>query len=326
MSTAIQSRGPAACLPLLLCLLVVRGIAVPSDSDPVVAALSVAPEDQEPCARDADCDDWCKERHNRSWVSCLCRCPGFVPAAELTCPAANKYCQPAPAPLWGGDFNLSSGRPFRKACKKHPLMLVVFSAVTCQHCIDFEPSYRWGAEALSPLGIPLARVNVDTEKEFANEHGVSTLPHITVFEKCKARGAYRGLHSPAGLLAYGQKLRADAVSVLTTEADVEAFAGAHNVSVLGFISDDSGAEEEEEEFREAAGMFRYTHNVYFALVTAPSLLGTFSKREKWFVKSPSVVVMRNFDQALLLLKIAAIHATAKRVVAMCNSGRAMCSL
>ena len=40
-------------------------------ADPVVRALSVAREDREPCAKDADCDDWCKERLAQQWASCL---------------------------------------------------------------------------------------------------------------------------------------------------------------------------------------------------------------------------------------------------------------
>lgn len=132
--------------------------------DAVVRALSVAREDQEPCAKDADCDDWCKERHAQQWAACLCRCPAFIPEAQLACAPEARFCQPAPAPFWGGSFNLTSGKPFKVMCKKHPLMLVVFSARTCLHCIDFEPSYRWGTDALAPLGIPLARIDVDIEK------------------------------------------------------------------------------------------------------------------------------------------------------------------
>lgn len=132
--------------------------------DSVVRALSVAREDQEPCAKDADCDDWCKERHDQQWAACLCRCPAFIPEAQLACAPEARFCQPSPAPFWGGSFNLTSGKPFKAMCKKHPLMLVVFSARTCLHCIDFEPSYRWGADALAPLGIPLARIDVDVEK------------------------------------------------------------------------------------------------------------------------------------------------------------------
>ena len=140
-------------------------------ADPVVRALSVAREDQEPCAKDADCDDWCKERLAQQWASCLCRCPGFVPEAELSCKSEARFCQPAPAPFWGGSFNVTSGKPFKAKCKKHPLMLAVFSARSCLHCIDFEPSYRWGAEALAPLGIPLARIDVDVEKVGAQDAG-----------------------------------------------------------------------------------------------------------------------------------------------------------
>jgi hypothetical protein len=162
-------------VPVLVILLLACGVApaggdrAPAEApraaaEDSVRALSVAREDQEPCAKDADCDDWCKERHAQQWAACLCRCPAFIPEAQLACAPEARFCQPAPAPFWGGSFNLTSGKPFKAMCKKHPLMLVVFSARTCLHCIDFEPSYRWGTDALAPLDIPLARIDVDVEK------------------------------------------------------------------------------------------------------------------------------------------------------------------
>ena len=125
---------------------------------------SVAREDQEPCSKDADCDDWCKERHGQQWAACLCRCPRFLPEAELSCEPEKKFCQPSPAAMWGGSFNLTAGKAFKVKCKEHKLMLVAFSAVTCRHCIDFEPGYRWATDDLTSLGIPLARINVDVDK------------------------------------------------------------------------------------------------------------------------------------------------------------------
>lgn len=119
-----------------------------------------------------------------------------------------------------------------------------------------------------------------------------------MFDKCKARGVYKGFHSPAALLQYGNKLKDQAVKVISDGVELETFAGAHNVSVVGFFQSGSGAEDEEDEFAEAAETFRYTHNVYFASVAAPALLTTYgNKGKKWFVKSPSVVVIRNFDAA-----------------------------
>lgn len=126
-------------------------------------------------------------------------------------------------------------------------------------------------------------------QDFANEHGVSTLPHITVFDKCKAKGHYKGYHAPSALVQYGHKLQAKAVQSISKQDELELFAGAHNVSVLGFFASGSGAEEEEEEFYEAAETFRFVHNVHFGLVSAPPLLTAYgNKGRKWFTKSPSV--------------------------------------
>ena len=142
-----------ACLLLVACIQAatsgVGGELAARLADPVVQALSVKPEDQEPCAKDPDCDDWCKERHEKQWAQCICRCPEFISHADFACMPEQKFCQPSPPPMWGGSFNVSSGKDFKAKCKKHKLMIVVFSALSCMHCIDFEPSYRWASEALA---------------------------------------------------------------------------------------------------------------------------------------------------------------------------------
>ena len=142
-----------ACLLLVACIQAatsgVGGELAAHLADPVVQALSVKPEDQEPCAKDPDCDDWCKERHEKQWAQCICRCPEFISHADFACMPEQKFCQPSPPPMWGGSFNVSSGKDFKAKCKKHKLMIVVFSALSCMHCIDFEPSYRWASEALA---------------------------------------------------------------------------------------------------------------------------------------------------------------------------------
>jgi len=80
---------------------------------------------------------------------------------------------------------------------------------------------------------------VDAEKDFANEHAVSTLPQIIAFEQCKAKGTYKGYHAPSHMRRYGEKLKASAVTTISTDREVEDFAGAYNVSVIGFFASGS---------------------------------------------------------------------------------------
>eukprot|EP00961_Rhodomonas_salina_P204218 2755580-Rhodomonas_salina.1 len=49
------------------------------------------------------------------------------------------------------------------------------------------------------MGISFVRVDVDKEKEMAVEYDISNLPMILAFNKCKNKGMYKGVHSPAAL-------------------------------------------------------------------------------------------------------------------------------
>ena len=44
---------------------------------------------------------------------------------------------------------------------------------------------RLQAPAMDAVGVPLARVNADREKDFADEHSVTTLPVVRVLYQCK---------------------------------------------------------------------------------------------------------------------------------------------
>jgi len=97
------------------------------------------------------------------------------------------------------------------------------------------------------------------------------------------------------LRRYGQKLQAPSVQELVSAEEVLSFSTEHSVSVIGFFGDDE-YEEEEEEFGEAGEAFRYVHNVYLAKVKSSALVRRFAGTDKWFKKTPSVVVFRNFEK------------------------------
>eukprot|EP00960_Hanusia_phi_P026622 746353-Hanusia_phi.AAC.4 len=258
--------------------------------DPLVQRIKVSREDEEQCSKDMDCDDWCRER---SREGCICRCKGFLEDARHGCKAEELMCQEPPYQFWGGSFNMTA-KSFKSKCKKHPLMLIVFTARSCRHCVDFEPSYKWATPQLDVLKVPLARVDVDIEKDFSRDMGISSMPAVKVVEKCKDKGLYKGYHSPLAFISYANKLLADAVTPLTSEEEVKDFSIQHNVSVISFFSKGDGYEDEEEEFREAAESLRFSNNVYFATVKSTAVSKHF-EAEKWFKKAPAIVVFRNFD-------------------------------
>jgi hypothetical protein len=209
-------------------------------------------------------------------------------------------------------------------------MLIAVTARSCGHCLDFEPTYRWAAPATEKYGVPLVRVDADREKDFIEDeqglsphrpaclpsltrvpaapveltvrsYGVSAvqnLPVITVMHNCKSRGSYKGMQTPALLEEYAAKLVAPAARVLESLADTQAFADRYNVSVIGFFGGGGAEEEEDEEedFREAAEALRYSHDVYFGVVRTDTIVKHFRDKAKWFKRTPSIVVLRNYDR------------------------------
>jgi hypothetical protein len=125
---------------------------------------------------------------------------------------------------------------------------------------------------------------------------VQNLPVITVMHNCKSRGSYKGVQTPAVLEEYAAKLVAPAARVLESLADTQAFADRYNVSVIGFFGGGGAEEDEEEDFREAAEALRYSHDVYFGVVRTASIVKHFRDKAKWFKRTPSIVVLRNYDR------------------------------
>lgn len=210
------------------------------ETDEHLQSLSVEPADREPCKSDLECDDWCQERGS---ARCACRCPGYATRGDFACKNSERFCQSMPRNFWGGSFNMTA-KAFRQECKKHINLMVVFTATSCLHCADFEPAYRWSLAAMKARGVEMARIDVDKDKDFADEHGITSLPAIKFFHKCKDRGIYKGTHSKEALEAYVHKATDQPTTVLHTSGAIEKFSKAHPVSVIGFFENPSNEADE----------------------------------------------------------------------------------
>jgi len=275
-----------------------QGIAAEGEVDRAgdahLESLYVAPEDREECSLDQDCDDWCKEKGS---ARCGCRCPKFASDADFGCSSALRHCQALPRNFWGGSLNITA-QSFSKICKKHINLAVVFSATSCLHCTDFEPAYRWATPSMEADGVSVARIDVDSNKEFADDHGVTSLPAIKMFHKCKPKGSYKGVHSIKGMRNYTKKVTGQPYTHLRTRAEVAAFAKAHPISIIGFFEKPDMESDEVDDFAEAATDLQYSHNTYFGMVNKRDVMAPFKGQADsfWIKKSPSIVIFRNTEE------------------------------
>lgn len=285
-----------AILLFAVCLVAWNAVGVSGNEevDEHLEFISVKLEDREKCSSDLDCEDWCMQ--DRNSTRCGCRCPAYTTEGDFSCKSSERYCQLMPRHFWGGSFN-STAKSIKKECKKHINLMVIFTAASCLHCPDFEPAYRWSMAAMKERGVEVARIDVDKNKEFADEHGVTSLPAIKFFHKCKDKGLFKGTHSKAALEAYVKKVTDPVTTTLRTSQEVEAFSKAHPVSVIGFFANPSGESDEIDDFSEAAAELQYTHNTYFAIVRDRNAMAPYMGKADslWFKKSPSTVIFRNID-------------------------------
>ena len=70
--------------------------------------------------------------------------------------------------LSAGHYNLTS-KNFTSAIISNKLILVGFSAYSCHRCITVEPEYEIITRALTLLGVPFARSDVNKMKSIALE-------------------------------------------------------------------------------------------------------------------------------------------------------------
>lgn len=129
--------------------------------------------------------------------------------------------------LTAGHFNITR-KNFTTAVTKNKWLLVGFSAYTCHRCIAVEPEYERIADTLLSMKIPFARANVDDMKSIAQEHEVTEVPALILFQKNRPL-PYRGTHTLDAVVAYIEKQRADKPAVtLKTVQDVQTFIESRN--------------------------------------------------------------------------------------------------
>lgn len=262
---------------VLLCLLAIGLFGV--------AALQEAPDGSvcfNQCSGHGDCIDY----------SCHCHV-GYLGDDCSTTFADEANLVPI---LTAGHFNLTR-KNFTQALAKHPLILVGFSSYSCHKCIAYEPTYLNVSRALAAMKIPFARADVDKLKSFAAEFGALELPNLVLVHKMRPL-LYKGVHSEAPILQFVTKQSGPPVKKLDSVSAVEQFFasrqqpsfGLSTVMVVGFFSEHEDVEEDEyDEFMEIAKELQGNEDLYFGVVTKPSI-STHYKKNRSIDRTPSVLM------------------------------------
>jgi protein disulfide isomerase family A protein 3 len=123
--------------------------------------------------------------------------------------------------------------------------LVMFYAPWCGHCKRLKPEFAQAAESLRDDDPPVALVKVDcTEggKETCNRFSVSGYPTLKIFKNGELTSDYNGPRDASGIVKFMRSQVGPASKELKTVADYENFIGKEEVSIVGFLGDDSKLE------------------------------------------------------------------------------------
>lgn len=150
-------------VPLFLCLLLAR---------PATSFVKEAPDGSvcfNNCNEHGDCVDY----------SCHCW-PGYH-GDDCASTFVTEGQRVVPI-LSAGHYNLTR-KNFTSGVIKNKLILVGFSAYSCHRCIVVESEYEKITDALTLVGVPFARADVNQMKSIALEHEASELPALVLFQK-----------------------------------------------------------------------------------------------------------------------------------------------
>ena len=200
--------------------------------------------------------------------------------------------------LTAGNFNLTN-KNFTKGINRNKLILVGFSARSCQKCITVEPEYEDLSKLLFDLKLPFARVDADSMKSIALQYEASELPTLVLFKNSRSI-PYHGVHNKEAVVTFIEKQMMKIPLVpLDTVNDVENFIASRNsskysistVMVIGFFSEHEDVEEDDyEDFVSIAKEFQVKEDIFFGIVTNAKTSGWF-KNNKTIDRTPSILLI-----------------------------------
>ena len=204
--------------------------------------------------------------------------------------------------LTSGHFNVTR-KNITQTISKNKLLLVGFSAYSCNKCIVVEPEYKILSDQLKALKVPFARANADEMKAMASEFGANELPSLILFDKMKPM-LYKGVHYADAVTTFVQKQLHPPAKPLRTVSEVTNFFASRNhskysvstIMVVGFFPQHEDIEEDEyEDFMDIAKDLKSNSDIYIGVVTSAKVANAF-KANKTIDRTPSLLLLDSSDQ------------------------------
>jgi len=132
---------------------------------------------------------------------------------------------------------------FEEALEQHDPLLVEFYAPWCGHCKKLAPEYESAATTLAAEDPPLyvAKVDATEERDLAETYGIKGFPTLKMFSGGKVSD-YEGGRTAADIVSYVKKRSGPACTVANTVEELQAVIDGSDVTLVGFLSELSGAE------------------------------------------------------------------------------------
>ena len=242
---------------------------------------------------------------------CINDCSGYGTCVDYECQCLPgfygedcRFGAPHNGILTAGSFNLT-GISLLKEKRRHPLLLVGFSSLSCAKCATYENDYAKATEILKQLRVPFGRINMDSYPDICEQYKVFKAPTLILFKKGRPY-VYHGEHHHNAIVKYIEKQMA---AVASHAEDQDAFetlventrqqSAATRISlVVGCFDNVQTQEDEFEDFGEAAREIQTQHDIYFIWTTGSTLDKL--RDRSWIDRSPSVVILVFQDQELVL--------------------------
>ena len=190
-----------------------------------------------------------------------------------------------------------NGASYIKFIKENPVALVMFYAPWCGHCKAFKPEFERAATELKAKGVPVGRIDGSSETDISDAEQIRGFPTVRVY--VDGNGVtFDGPRTAAGLVAFVEKARQPAFTVVLNKDSLDVFLAQNPTSVVGYIGNpDVDGPEPQQMFVAAAKEMHFADRVRFAMVSDPALLGPDTEGPTFELRQPDLKEPVRFDLA-----------------------------
>ncbi|OXA56783.1 Protein disulfide-isomerase A4 [Folsomia candida] len=128
-----------------------------------------------------------------------------------------------------------NGENFTQFMESKPLVMVLFYAEYCKHCVQIKPEYIKAASVLKEYGIPLTQIDGVNNKEIADEFKVSGWPTLYTFRYGRAF-QYKGTRDANGIITYMKDQQKSPSDLCKTMQEMENRIDRYHPTIIGVFS------------------------------------------------------------------------------------------